>query len=114
MEKMNWIEKITEAVRVSMNKGMKINEDTHCAEFFIFSFGNGFRFYINKKSIVIYTSTGYIDIKHDLTEREDLELRSMALAIKDYNADMATSELDEFISDKKDEITDINNLDDDD
>ena len=37
----------------------------------------------------------------------------LGLSIKEYNKDMAISEFEEFISDKKEEITDIDNLDDD-
>ena len=115
MEK-NWIEKIKEAVRVAMNKGLNIQKS-----------GGGFPYtisikdqknliyiFISKEGIFINTSNGYIHINHSLTDREELEIQALTLSIKEYNEDMAISEFEEFISNKKEDITDINNLDDDD
>ena len=112
MEKTNWIEKIKKAVRVAMNKGLNIRgsgdfpytiaiEDQICIHIF-------------KDGISISTLNGYICINHSLTDREELEIQALCLSIKEYKEDMAISEFEEFISDKKEEITDINNLDDDD
>lgn len=49
-----------------------------------------------------------------MTDRESLEIQAMFLSVKEYSEDMAVSEIEEFISEKKEEITDIDNLDDDD
>lgn len=117
MEKTNWIEKIKEAVRVAMNKGLNILSQRGNKDF-LYSIAikdqTYIYIYIYKDSISISTSKGYIYINYSITEREQLEMQALFLSIKEYNEDMAISEFDKFISDKKDEITDINNLDDDD
>ena len=41
-------------------------------------------------------------------------MQALQLSIKEYNEDMATSEFEEFISDKKEKITNINDLDNED
>lgn len=122
MEKMNWIEKIKEAVRIAMNKGLKVagNNPGSCYHFII-DLGNSnfiesdkFFIIISKSRIYLTTPKGNIKINYDLTDRDDLELKALQLSIKEYNEDMAISEFKEFISsDKKENITDINNLDDD-
>ena len=119
MEKKNWIEKIKEAVRVAMNKGKHI--DTYYDNDVVM---RGFRIEVDndssisidffKGAIIIYTRNGYLHINYNLTDRDNLELQALALSIKEYKEDMAISEFEEFISEKKKEITDINNLDDDD
>ena len=116
MEKTNWIEKIKEAVRVAMNKGLEIREDNFSQSTKYIEFENGieFRFNIQDNLIKIFTPKGKLFVNHNFTDREQLEIQALELSIKEYNEDMAISEFDEFISDKKEEITDINNLDDDD
>ena len=114
MEK-NWIEKIKEAVRVAMNKGLNVQRGYGGFPYAIsIKNENQIYIYIFKDSISINTLNGYIRIDHSITEREELEIQALMLSIKEYNEDMAISEFEEFISDKKEEITDINNLDDDD
>ena len=118
MEKTNWIEKIKETVRVAMNKGLFLYGD---------KFGENFRFHIGKEDdeqiiiilcfknvININTKRGVIDIEHTLSDRDSLELQALVLSIKEYREDMAISEFEEFISNKKEDITDINDLDNED
>ena len=119
MEKTNWIEKIKEAVRVAMNKGLILSGyEDKCEGVFQFCIGNNDNERIiilcYKKAITINTKRGNIRIEYTLSDRDKLELQALALSIKEYNEDMAISELNEFISDKKEKVTDINNLDDDD
>lgn len=114
MEKTNWIEKIKEAVRVAMNKGLEIIEDSFSQTEYIELEGIEFRLDIKNNLIKIFTPKGKLFVNHNFTDREQLEIQALLLSIKEYNEDMAISEFEEFISDKKDEITDINNLDDDD
>ena len=128
MEKTNWIEKIKEAVRVAMNKGLKVfgTNSGSCYQFTIdldssrnsnFIGTDSFiEFFvvITKSYINLITPKGEIRINYILTDRDDLELKALALSIKEYKEDMAISEFEEFISDKKEKVTDINNLDDDD
>ena len=118
MEKTNWIEKIKEAIRVAMNKGKHI--DTYYDDDLVI---RGFRIEVDddssisidlfKGAIIIYTRNGYLHINYNLTDRDNLELQALALSIKEYKEDMAISEFEEFISDKKEEITNINDLDND-
>ena len=111
MEKTNWIEKIKEAVRVAMNKGLRIRTGGTIKEFpYSIIINSEFTIYIFKEGISIGTSNGYIHIDYSLTDREELEIRALTLTIKEYNEDIAISEFEELISDKKKEITDINNL----
>ena len=115
MEK-NWIEKIKEAVRVAMNKGLKIEgKYRELQNYYFFTIEGGFEFfiYLDFGSILIYTKKGYLFEKYSITDRDKLELQALALSIKEYREDMAISEFEEFISDKKEKITNINNLDDD-
>ena len=117
MEKTNWIEKIKEAVRVAMNKGLTIEgKYQELLYYYFFTIEGGFEFfiYLDSDSISIHTKRGYLFEKYSITDRDKLELQALALSIKEYKEDMAISEFEEFISDKKEEITDINNLDDDD
>ena len=111
MEKTNWIEKIKEAVRVAMNKGLNTKTGTKLPYSIVLD--RKLTIYICKECISISTSNGYIHIDHSLTAREELEIQALILTIKEYNEDMAISEFEEFISNKKEDITDINNLDDD-
>ena len=118
MEKTNWIEKIKEAVRAAMNKGKHI--DTYYDDDIVM---RGFRIEVDddssisidffKGAIIICTRNGYLHINYNLTDRDKLELQALALSIKEYKEDMAISEFEEFISDKKEEITNINDLDND-
>ena len=113
MEKTNWIEKIKEAVRIAMNKGLNIREGSRDFPYSI-AIEDQICIHIFKNGISISTLNGYIYIDHSLTDREELEIKALTLSIKEYKEDMAISEFEEFISNKKEEITDINNLDDDD
>ena len=114
MEKTNWIEKIKEAIRIAMNKGLEITEDGFLQTKYIEFEGIEFRFDIKNNLIRIFTPKGKLFVNHNFTDREQLEIQALVLSIKEYNEDMAISELEEFISNKKEDITDINNLDDDD
>lgn len=119
MEKTNWIEKIKEAVRVAMNKGLILSGyEDKCEGAFQFYIGNNndekIIILCFNKAIAINTKRGNIRIEYTLSDRDKLELQALALSIKEYNEDMAISEFEEFISNKKEKVTDINNLDDDD
>ena len=123
MEKTNWIEKIKEGVRVAMNKGLRIKysfEESIEHEIILWLDKENTSKYIcititiMENIIYISTPSGYSEITYSITDRDDLELRALGLSIKEYNEDMAIFEFEEFISEKKEEITDINNLDDDD
>lgn len=113
MEK-NWIEKIKEAVHMAMNKGLKICAQTGPFPYVIAIINNQISIYIFKDKISINTLKGSVCINHSITDREELEIQALVLSIKEYREDMAISEFEEFISEKKEEIADINNLDDDD
>jgi len=116
MEK-NWIEKIIEAIRIAMNKGLNIEgKYIELLKYYFFTIEGGFEFYIylDSNNISIHTKKGHFLKKYSITDRDKLELQALALSIKEYNEDMAISEFEELISNKKEEITDINNLDDDD
>jgi hypothetical protein len=116
MEKTNWIEKIREAIRVAMNKGLHIEgKYQELLNYYFFTIEGGFEFfiYLDSGSISIHTKKGHLFEKRSITDREDLELKALILSIKEYNEDMAISEFEEFISDKKEEITNINDLDND-
>lgn len=113
MEKTNWIEKIKEAIRVAMNKGLNIQG---CVGDFPYTIAikDQICIHIFKEDISISTPNGYIYINHSVTDREELEIKALILSIKEYKEDMAISEFEEFISDKKEEITNINDLDNED
>lgn len=113
MEK-SWIEKIKEAVHMAMNKGLKISAHTEPFSYIIAIIDNQISIYIFKDTISINTLRGSVCINHSITDREELEIQALVLSIKEYREDMAISEFEEFISEKKEEIADINNLDDDD
>ena len=116
MEKTNWIEKIKEAIRVAMNRGLNIQKSSRGFPYSIV-IKNQICIYIFKEEISINTSKGHICIKHSLTDREELEIQALYLSIREYNEDMAISEFNEFISaDKKEDskltINDLDNEDD--
>ena len=110
MEKTNWIEKIKKAVRVAMSKGLRTKTGTNKGFPYSIVINREFTIYIFKEGISISTSNGYIHIDHSLTDREELEIQALTLTVREYNEDIAISEFEELISDKKKEITDINNL----
>ena len=120
MEKTNWIEKIKEAVRVAMNKGLLLSGyEDKCEEYFqIYIEENSEKIIIIcfNKTINISTKRGSIRIEHTLSDRDKLELQALILSIKEYREDMAISEFNEFISDKKEDskltINDLDNEDD--
>ena len=115
MEKTNWIEKIKEAVRIAMDKGLSIHRSSGDFPYTI-AIKNQICIHIFKEGISISTSKGYIYIDHSLTDREKLEIQALLLSIKEYREDMAISELEGFISDKKEDskltINDLDNEDD--
>ena len=115
MEK-NWIEKIREAVRVAMNKGLIVEgKYQELLKYYFFTIEGGFEFfiYLNSGGISIRTKKGHLFEEYSITDRDDLELKALVLSIKEYNEDIAISEFEEFVSDKKEEITNINDLDND-
>jgi hypothetical protein len=111
MEKTNWIEKIKEAVRIAMNKGLNLGSSGGFP--YTIAITNQIYIYISKEGISISTSNGYIHIDHSLTDREELEIQALILSIKEYNEDMAISEFNEFISNKENKPKDIDDLDND-
>lgn len=120
MEKRNWINTIIEIIRTAMNKGLHIKgykfEVSDCLYNFDIYINNNEEIQISilNNCIIINTPKGHKSIDYKMTDRENLEIQAMFLSVKEYNEDMAISEIEEFISEKKEEITDINNLDDDD
>ena len=119
MEKTNWIEKIKEAVRIAMNKGVFLSGyEDKCEEVFQFYIGNSddeeIVILCFNKAITISTKRGSIRIEVTLSDRDKLELQDLVLSIKEYKEDMAISEFNEFISsDKENKLKDINDLDND-
>jgi hypothetical protein len=116
MEKTNWIEKIKEIVYTAMNKGLKIRYDLDEIKIWTDKYFPSYIIEFNNNRISLKTPKGFINIFYSITDRDDLELRTLLISIKEYQEDMAISELEEFISNKeeKEKITDIDNLDDDD
>lgn len=119
MEKTNWIEKIKKAVHVAMNKGLYIEgKYQELLKYYFFTIEGGLEFfiYLDSNSISMHTKKGNLFEKYSITDRDDLELRALILSIKEYNENMAISELDKFISDKKEDfkltINDLDNEDD--
>jgi len=112
MEKTNWIEKIKETVHIAMNKGLEIG-GRYQSKCYIFTIEDRFEFliHLDSNSISIYTKKGYLSEKYLITDRDDLELKALVLSIKEYNEDMANSELEEFIKSSLDEIKTINDID---
>lgn len=115
MEK-NWIKKIIEVIRVAMNKGLNIDvvEWSNTLLRYCVEIDDNIQINIYTEHIVISTSKGRIEIQHKCTDRENLELQAMKLSIKEYREDMAISELEDFISEKKEGIVTINDLDNED
>ena len=118
MEKTNWIEKIKEAVELAMNKKKYVNayydKDIGTILFTIETDNRNINIEFCRQKLSMRTQNGYMCIDYNLTDRDNLELQDLVLSVKEYKEDMAISEFEEFISDKKEEITNINNLDDDD
>lgn len=121
MEK-NWIKEIKEAVRVAMNKGLKIQKYYYIIDekernkyYYRIYTNNDFNIDISiePSTIILTTPKGRACFNVNLTKRDFLELDAISLSIEEYNEDMAISEFEEFISDKKKEITNINDLDND-
>jgi len=112
METTDWIEKIKEAVHVAIDKKVEISTSINSI-YIYYKCRGGLSFYINNDLITISTPKGFIKIDHSLTDREKLEIDFLKLSIKEYNENIAISEFEEFISEKKEEITDINDLDND-
>ena len=116
MEKTNWIEKIKEAVRIAMNKGLFIEgKYQELRKYYFFIIEGGFEFFIYlDNSISIHTKKGHLFEKYSITDRDDLELKALILSIKEYNEDIAISEFNNFISNQENKPKDINDLDNDD
>lgn len=116
MEMTNWIEKIKKAVRIAMDKKLPV-EGTYDTCLYAFELGNNLNFYIytDSKRIMLYSPKGQLSIDYSINDRENLELQSLVLSIKEYRENMAISELEEFVSENSEveTITDINSLDDD-
>ena len=119
MEKMNWIEKIKEAVSIAINKGLYIEgKYQELLKYYFFTIEGGLEFfiYLDSNVISIHTKKGYLSEKYSITDRDDLELRALVLSIKEHNEAVAISELDKFISNKKEDskltINDLDNEDD--
>ena len=119
MEKTNWIEKIKEAVRIAMNKKLRIYATYAGYPPIQYSFilENNFEFYVyrDSKRIILDSPKGKLSVDYTINDRDDLELRSLILSIKEYQENMAISEFEEFVSENSEvkTITDINSLDDD-
>ena len=120
MEK-NWIEEIKEFVRKAMNKGLFINayqgtthleEDSKTYNFDI-EHKVCITFYVWDNSLRIATEHGYLNVTHELSKRDELELDALILSIEEYREDMAMSEFNSFFN-EIDKPTDINDLDNDD
>ena len=118
MEK-NWINIIIETIRTAMNKGLHIvgyksEVYGHLYDFNILTnINERIQLDIFSNCIIINTPKGHKSIDYKITDREILEIQAMFLSVKEYSEDMAISEIEEFISDKKEEITNINDLDND-
>lgn len=116
----SWIEKIREAIRVAMNKGLHIKSYKselygHLYDFNICINNNEeIHIAIFNNCIIINTPKGHKSIDYKITDRENLEIQAMFLSVKEYSEDMAISEIEEFISEKENKPKDINDLDDDD
>ena len=117
MEMTNWIEKIKETVHIAMDKKLRIY--AIYAEYppkqYSFILENNFEFYVyvDSKRIILDSPKGKLSVDYTINDRENLELQSLVLSIREYQENMAISELEEFISEKVETITDINSLDDD-
>lgn len=114
METKNWIEIIKESVYVAMNEKLEICTFNNNNIYIYYKCGGELTFRISRDLITISTPKGYININYSLTDREKLEIDSLMLSIKEYNEDMAISEVEDFVSSIKvdHEIKDINDLDD--
>ena len=116
----NWINIIIKIIRTAMNKGLHIKG--YKSE--VFGRLYDFNIYINSNEeiqiaisnshIIINTPKGQKSIDYKMTDRENLEMQAMFLSVKEYNEDMAISEIEKFISEKENKPKDINDLDDDD
>lgn len=118
METMNWIEKIKKAVHIAINKRLFIEgRYQELLNYYFFTIEGGFEFfiYLDSNSISIHTKKGNLVKKYSITDKDDLELRALILSIREYNENIAISELEEFVSENSEveTITDINSLDDD-
>ena len=110
----NWINTIIEIIRTAMNKGLHIKSYSQPYNFNIYiNNSEEIQIVIFDDSIIIHTPKGHKSIDYKMTDRENLEIQAMFLSVKEYSEDMVVSEIEEFISEKKEEITDIDNLDDD-
>lgn len=117
METKNLIEIIKNCVHIAMNKKLVVEgQYQEFLKYYYFSIEGGFEFsiYLNSDNISIHTKSGKSFIKYSITDRDDLELRTLVLSVKEYNKDMVISEIKDFISSVEvdHEIKDINDLDD--
>ncbi len=112
----DWVKKIISTVHEAMSRRLEIL-CVGASSFYIYKKEKkGFiSFSIFDEGISLSTSKGgYLVVKHVLTDREQLEIQELALSVKEYNEDLALSELEEFNSEKEFKLVDINDLDDDD
>ena len=117
MEKTNWIEKIKKFVHKAMDKGLKVRGSNISGYYFnVYDNKNEMRIYFVNGEMEIKSEKGGFTIDSPLNDRDILELETLVIDIKEYNEAMAILEFDSYFNNKeeKEEITDINNLDDDD
>ncbi len=70
---------------------------------------------ISKNNIEIFAqNNGYISIENSLTDRDELDLRTLEIDIKEYNEEKALSMFNNFFSDTADKPTSVDDLNDDD
>ena len=70
---------------------------------------------ISENNIEIFTqNNGYISIENSLTDRDELDLRTLEIDIKEYNEEKALNILNNFFTDVEDKPTSVDDLNDDD
>ena len=116
----NWIEEIREFIRKAMNKGFRIksyhillDDNKNYYDIRVSKDDLVIKFAIDSSKIRLETSKGEACFDVTLSKRDFLDLDTIMLSVEEYNEDMAISEFEEFISDKKEKITSINDLDND-
>lgn len=111
----DWVEKIISTIYEAMSRKLEIL-CVGTSNFHIYKRGEGsISFSVFDDCISLSTHKGgYLSVNHILTDREQLALQEIALTVKEYNEDLALSQLEEFNSEKEVKLVDINDLDDDD
>lgn len=121
MEKTNWIEKIKEAVRIAMNKGLRIkvyhtlfrDDNIDYYEITVFKDNLVIDFRVTPSKICLETPKGEGRFDVTLSKRDLLELDTIILSIEEYNEDMALSDFNNFFGKEDSKLT-INDLDNED